>query len=150
VEPAKVMSALPVGKGEVRREGRKVAILAFGAMLEAALGAAEELNATVANMRFVKPIDHELVFRLATTHDLLVTVEENVVTGGAGSAVLESLAVQSLAAQVLQLGLPDSFVEHGDPAQLIADCGLDSAGIVASVRARIGAAQQGARPGMAA
>jgi 1-deoxy-D-xylulose-5-phosphate synthase len=150
VEPARVMAALPVGKGEIRREGRKVAILAFGAMLQPALEAAEELHATVANMRFVKPIDHELVFRLATAHDLLVTVEEGVVAGGAGSAVLESLAAQALSPQVLQLGLPDSFVEHGDPAQLLVDCGLDRAGIVAAVRARIGAAEQGARPGMAA
>jgi 1-deoxy-D-xylulose-5-phosphate synthase len=143
------MTALPLGKGEVRREGRRIALLAFGAMLGPALEAGDELNATVANMRFVKPIDNELVFRLATSHDILVTVEENVVMGGAGSAVLESLAAQGLATPVLQLGLPDQFVEHGDPAQLLADCGLDRAGIVAAVRARLGSSQ-GKRPGMAA
>ncbi len=149
VEVAKAMAALPLGKGEVRREGRRIALLAFGAMLRPALEAGDELNATVANMRFVKPIDNELVFRLATSHDILVTVEENVVMGGAGSAVLESLAAQGLATPVLQLGLPDQFVEHGDPAQLLADCGLDRAGIVAAVRARLGSSQD-KRPGMAA
>jgi len=149
VEVAKAMAALPLGKGEVRREGRRIALLAFGAMLGPALEAGDELNATVANMRFVKPIDNELVFRLATSHDILVTVEENVVMGGAGSAVLESLAAQGLATPVLQLGLPDQFVEHGDPAQLLADCGLDRAGIVAAVRARLGSSQD-KRPGMAA
>ena len=149
VEVAKAMTALPLGKGEVRREGRRIALLAFGAMLGPALEAGDELNATVANMRFVKPIDNELVFRLATSHDILVTVEENVVMGGAGSAVLESLAAQGLATPVLQLGLPDQFVEHGDPAQLLADCGLDRAGIVAAVRARLGSSRS-KRPGMAA
>ena len=91
------MNALPVGRGEMRREGKRVAILAFGSMLAPALEAAQELNATVANMRFVKPVDRELVFRLATAHDLLVTIEENVVAGGAGSAVAEALAAQGLA-----------------------------------------------------
>jgi 1-deoxy-D-xylulose-5-phosphate synthase len=129
VEVLKPMKALPVGEAQVRREGRKVAILAFGSMLAPALEAASVLNATVVNMRFVKPLDEALVFRLATNHDLLVTVEENVVSGGAGSAVLESLSAQGIEAAVLTLGLPDSFVEHGDPAALLADCGLDSAGI---------------------
>ena len=86
-------------------------------------------------MRFVKPIDHELIFKLATTHDYLVTVEENVVMGGAGSAVAESLAAQDLSIPMLQLGLPDQFVEHGDPAVLLADCGLNRDGIAQSVRA---------------
>ena len=129
------MTAYPIGKGEVRREGRKIAILAFGSMVKPALEAGEELNATVANMRFVKPLDDELVFRLATTHDYLVTVEENVVMGGAGSAVLESLQSQGLSVPVLQLGLPDQFVEHGDPAVLLADCGLDKDGIIRASRA---------------
>jgi 1-deoxy-D-xylulose-5-phosphate synthase len=116
-------------------------------MLEPALQAAAELNATVANMRFVKPLDRDLVFRLATSHDLLVTVEENVVAGGAGSAVEEALAAEDFAVRVFALGLPDRFVEHGDPAQLLADCGLDAAGIVRSVRERLAG---GARAGKAA
>jgi 1-deoxy-D-xylulose-5-phosphate synthase len=148
VEVQPEMKALPVGRGEVRREGKRVAILAFGAMVKPALDAGQELNATVANMRFVKPLDRELVFRLATTHDLVVTVEENVAMGGAGSAVLELLAEDGLGVPVLVLGLPDRFVEHGDPAQLLAECGLDAAGIVRSVRERLSRADR--RPGMAA
>jgi 1-deoxy-D-xylulose-5-phosphate synthase len=134
VEIRQEMQALPVGKGEMRREGRKVALLAFGSMLKPALGAADELNASVANMRFVKPLDEDLIFRLATTHDYLVTVEENAIMGGAGSAVLESLQAQGIGIPVLQLGLPDHFVEHGDPAVLLADCGLSKEGIARSVR----------------
>jgi 1-deoxy-D-xylulose-5-phosphate synthase len=134
VEIQKDMRALPVGKGELRREGKKIALLAFGAMLGPSLAAGDELNATVANMRFVKPLDDELVFKLATTHDCLVTIEENAVMGGAGSAVLESLQAQQLNVPVLQLGLPDHFVEHGDPAVLLADCGLNKEGILRSVR----------------
>jgi 1-deoxy-D-xylulose-5-phosphate synthase len=142
------MKALPVGRAEVRREGKHVAILAFGSMVKAALEAGHELGATVVNMRFVKPIDRELIFRLATSHDLLVTVEENVVEGGAGSAVAEVLASDGLAVPLLMLGLPDHFVEHGDPQQLLADCGLDAAGLVNAVRARQN--QPGRRPGKAA
>ena len=149
-EVQQAMTALAVGRGEVRREGRRVAILAFGSMLQASLAAGEELEATVANMRFVKPLDDALVLRLATTHDLLVTVEENAVQGGAGSAVLESLAAQGVAVPVLQLGLPDQFVEHGDPAGLLAECGLDAAGIVRSVRERLTKNHASRRPGMAA
>ncbi|MBL8517249.1 MAG: 1-deoxy-D-xylulose-5-phosphate synthase [Betaproteobacteria bacterium] len=135
------MRALAIGKGEVRREGRKVALLAFGAMLTPALAAAESLNATVANMRFVKPLDDEMVFKLATSHDYLVTVEENVVMGGAGSAVLESLSAQGLAVPVLQLGLPDYFVEHGDPAVLLADVGLNAEGLVQRIQQWLGKLQ---------
>ncbi|HET7400311.1 MAG TPA: 1-deoxy-D-xylulose-5-phosphate synthase, partial [Usitatibacter sp.] len=142
------MQALPVGRGEIRREGKGVAILAFGSMVAPALEAGAQLNATVVNMRFVKPLDRELVLRLAASHKLLVTVEENVVMGGAGSAVAEALAAEGVAAPVLMLGLPDHFVEHGDPAALLADCGLDAAGIARSVRARLEAS--GRRPGMAA
>ena len=131
------MQALTMGKGEIRREGEKIAILAFGSMLTPALAAAEELKATVANMRFVKPLDEELMLRLAQTHDLLVTVEENAVMGGAGSAVLEFLESRGVTVPVLQLGLPDRFVEHGDPAKLLAACGLDQDGIVRAVRARL-------------
>jgi 1-deoxy-D-xylulose-5-phosphate synthase len=137
VEAVKEMTALPLGRGEIRREGKRVAILAFGSMLKPALEAASELNATVANMRFVKPLDRELVLRLATSHELLVTVEENVVAGGAGAAVAEALAADGLSARLLNLGLPDQFVEHGDPQQLLADCGLDGEGIARAVRARL-------------
>jgi len=129
------MSELPVGKGELRRQGKRVAILAFGGLLAAALQAGEDLDATVANMRFVKPLDEDLLRSLAESHEFLVTVEENVVKGGAGSAVLEALQRMRLDSKVLQLGLPDRFVEHGDPASLIAECGLDAAGIAASIGA---------------
>ncbi len=133
---AKVQQALvplPLGKGEVRRKGRAIAILAFGGPLAAALAAGEALNATVANMRFVKPLDEALVAELARTHQLLVTVEENVISGGAGSAVNEFLAAAGLVPSVLNLGLPDRFVEHGDPKQLLAECGLDAEGIRRSI-----------------
>ena len=142
------MKALAVGRGEIRREGKRVAILAFGSMVKPALDAGNELNASVANMRFVKPIDRDLVFRLATTHDLLVTVEESVIAGGAGAAVAEALAADGFAVPVLHLGLPDHFVEHGDPQQLLADCGLDGEGILRSVRERL--ARAGQRSGKAA
>jgi len=136
------MTALPVGKGEVRRatsrRTHRVAILAFGSMLRPALAAADELDATVANMRFVKPLDVDLVAKLAREHDALVSIEENVVAGGAGSAVGEALAAEGIVVPLLQLGLPDRFVDHGDPAQLLADCGLDVRGIVASINARFG------------
>ena len=140
--PQKEMHALAIGIGEIRRHGKKlallskkVALLAFGAMLTPALAAGEELDATVANMRYVKPLDDALVAELARSHDLLVTLEENVVMGGAGSAVLESLQRAGLAVPVLQLGLPDHFVDQGDPSLQIAHCGLDKAGIVKSIRA---------------
>ncbi len=142
------MKALPVGRGEVRREGKRVAILAFGSMLKPALEAGADLNATVANMRFVKPVDRELVVRLATTHELLVTVEESVAAGGAGSAVMEALAAEGLGIPVVMLGLPDHFVEHGDSQQLLAECGLDGEGIARAVRERL--SRSGRRPGMAA
>ena len=134
-----VMTALPIGKGVLVREikgyeAKRIAILAFGSMVKPAADCGEELNVAVANMRFVKPIDHDLIFKLATTHDYLVTIEENVVMGGAGSAVAESLAAQDLTVPLLQLGLPDQFVEHGDPAVLLADCGLNREGISQSIR----------------
>ncbi len=134
IEPA--MRAVPVGKGEIRRDGRRIALLAFGSMLKPALDAAEELNATVANMRFVKPLDDELVMKLALSHDLLVTIEENTIQGGAGSAVVESLLKQNVTTNVMQLGLPDCFIDHGDPAAMLVECGLDKAGIVSSVTER--------------
>ncbi len=139
------LEPLPVGRGELRREGREVAILAFGAPLAAALEAGEALDATVANMRFVKPLDEELVLALARGHGLLVTVEENAVAGGAGSAVAECLARHGLAVPILQLGLPDRFVAHGTRAEQLAECGLDAEGIRAAVEARLGRSAE-ARP----
>ncbi len=133
------------GKGLVRRQGSRIAILAFGTLLHPALAAAERLGATVADMRFVKPLDEELVLSLAQGHDALVTVEEGCLMGGAGSAVLECLAAQGVSVPVLTLGLPDQFVEHGDPAKLLALCGLDAAGIEKSIVQRFGA-----RPSLAA
>jgi 1-deoxy-D-xylulose-5-phosphate synthase len=131
------MSALPVGRGELRRTGKRVAILAFGSMLAPALAAAEQLDATVANMRFIKPLDAELVLRLAREHDLLVTVEENTVLGGAGSAVGECLQQHDVNVSLLQLGLPDQFVEQGDHAKMLAAHGLDANGLIAKVRNRL-------------
>jgi len=123
------MEALPIGKAEVRRHGRRVAILAFGSMLAPALEAGASFDATVVNMRFVKPLDEELVRELAATHEMLVTVEENAVMGGAGSAVNECLAAAGLSPRIVNLGLPDSFGEHGTPSELLAACGLDAPGI---------------------
>jgi 1-deoxy-D-xylulose-5-phosphate synthase len=150
VEVEETMSELPLGRGEIRRSaaaaaGRRIAMLAFGSMVPSALSAAESLDATVANMRFVKPLDEELVAKLARTHDALVTIEENVIGGGAGSACLESLAAQRIEVPVLQLGLPDYFVDHGDAAVLLKQCGLDAAGIVAAIRARFPELTRGAR-----
>ena len=137
------LNSLPIGRGEVRRSakaraGHRIALLAFGSMVPAAIAAAEEFDATVANMRFVKPLDATLVHQLARSHDALVTIEENAVIGGAGSAVLEALAAADLTLPVLQLGLPDRFVDHGDPALLMKECGLDAVGIAASIRKRFG------------
>jgi len=146
------MSELPVGKGEIRRRhsgaqtgSRKVALLAFGSMVQPALEAAEELDATVANMRFVKPLDEALVLEVAGAHDLLVTIEENVIMGGAGSAVLEALERGGRCVPVLQLGLPDRFIDQGDHGIQLASVGLDTDGIVKSVRKRLGQFESGGR-----
>ncbi len=129
-------ATVPVGRGEIRRSGKGgVAILAFGTLLAAALQAAEALDATVANMRFVKPLDLDLLKRLAEEHELLVTLEEHVLMGGAGSAVCEALAEAGIERRVLLLGLPDRFIDHGDPGRLLASLGLDAAGIEKSIRA---------------
>ena len=137
VEIREKMQALPLGKGELRRQGTRIAILAFGSMLQPAFAAAEELDATLANMRFVKPLDRALVEQLARTHELLVTVEEGSIMGGAGSAVAECLAAAGLAPQLLHLGLPDRFVDHGDTGVLLAEVGLDQAGLLAAIRSRL-------------
>ncbi|WP_299019432.1 1-deoxy-D-xylulose-5-phosphate synthase [uncultured Tepidimonas sp.] len=141
--------SLPFGQGEVRRRGRGVAILAFGTLLHAALPAADALDATVANMRWAKPLDRELVLSLAQTHDALVTLEEGAIAGGAGSAVLELLAAEGVSRPVLQLGLPDRFIEHGDPALLLARLGLDAEGIERAVRERFGMLLRPARATLA-
>jgi len=141
------LTELPFGKGEVRRSisralaqgGPRVAILAFGTLLYPALAAAEKVDATVANMRFVKPLDVELVTELALTHDGVVTIEDGCVMGGAGSAVQEALAAAGILIPVLALGFPDEFIEHGDPVKLMAVCGLDAAGIEQSIVKRFGA-----------
>ena len=132
------LTALPLGKAQVRRQGERIAILAFGTMVAPGLLAGESLNATVVNMRFVKPLDVDLVKELALTHDAIVTVEEGALMGGAGSAVAEALAAAGMVRPILHLGLPDQFIDHGDVAQLLAGCGLDANGIVASVRLRFG------------
>jgi len=137
VTPTKEMKALKIGLGEIRRKGEKIAILAFGSMLKPSLEAAEELNATVANMRFVKPLDDELILSLAANHDLLVTIEENTIMGGAGSAVLESLESKGIMVSVLQLGLPDTFIDQGDPIQMLVDCGRDKVGIIKAIRNKL-------------
>ncbi|MFO1226690.1 1-deoxy-D-xylulose-5-phosphate synthase [Roseateles sp.] len=143
VVPRKLMSALPWGRGEIRRRsspgaatGKRIALLAFGTVLHPALAAGERLDATVVNMRFVKPLDVALVAEIARTHDAIVTIEDGCLMGGAGSAVSECLHEAGIDIPVLQLGLPDEFVEHGDPAKLMAACGLDAAGIEASILRR--------------
>ena len=133
VKPEKTLGALPVGKGEIRRQGRRVALLAFGAMLAPALAAAEELDATVANMRFVKPIDRELILQLAAEHSLLVSVEENVLIGGAGAEVARVLEDAGSTVNFVRIGLPDRFIDHGDQALLLAETGLDKNGILQKV-----------------
>jgi len=134
--PSPQLDTLPVGKGEVRRHGRGVALLAFGTLLAPALAAGDELDATVANMRFVKPIDADLIVELTGNHSLLVTLEENAVIGGAGSEVERVLAERGLNVPVLRLGLPDRFIDHGEQGQLLAELGLDKDGIVHAVRSR--------------
>ncbi len=135
------LTSLPLGKGVICREVQKsghyrVAILAFGTLLYPALEAAEKLDLTIANMRFVKPLDRELVLQLAQDHDAFVTIEEGALMGGAGSAVLELLAEEGLAKPVLQLGLPDQFIDHGDHAKLLASLGLDASGIEKAIKTR--------------
>ncbi len=131
------MKSIEIGRGQVLRRGERVALLAFGSMVGPSLKAAEQLQGTVVNMRFVKPLDEKLVVELARTHELLVTIEENAVMGGAGSAVAECLASHGMNVPLLHLGLPDCYIEQGDPASLLSDCLLDAEGIVYSVRARL-------------
>jgi 1-deoxy-D-xylulose-5-phosphate synthase len=138
-ELPKDLAGLPFGKGEVRREGKRIAILAFGTLLYPALQAGEKLDATVVNMRWAKPLDRDLLQQIAREHDALVTLEEGALPGGAGSAVLEALQADRVNLPVLCLGLPDRFIEHGDPAKLLSMLGLDADGIERSVRERFAA-----------
>ncbi len=140
------LDALPFGKGEVRRQGKRIAILAFGTLLYPALQAAEKLNASVVNMRWAKPLDVGLLLQVAAEHECLVTVEDAAIMGGAGSAVMEALQQAGLLKPVLQLGLSDDFIEHGDPAKLMALQGLDAAGIQASIEKRFPAHAESVRP----
>jgi 1-deoxy-D-xylulose-5-phosphate synthase len=142
------LQALPYGRGELRRQGRGIAILAFGTLLYPALQAAEQLDATVVNMRWAKPLDLELLLQVASAHEALVTVEDGAVMGGAGSAVGEALQAAGLVKPLLQLGLPDIFIEHGDPARLMAMQGLDAAGIALSIKTRYTALAEAARPSL--
>ncbi len=137
------LDTLPFGKGELRRKGRGVAILAFGTLLYPALAAAEKLGASVANMRWAKPLDLDLLREIARTHDAIVTVEEGCVMGGAGSAVMEALQAEGLGLPALTLGLPDVFIEHGDPGKLLSLQGLDATGIERAVRERFGSLLDG-------
>ena len=132
---------LPVGKGEIRRQGKGVALLAFGSMLTPALAAAEELDATVANMRFVKPIDRELIIELAREHSLLLSIEENTVIGGAGAEVARVLDELTHSVRFVRMGLPDRFIDHGDQTRLLAEVDLDKDGIIRTVRAQQNAAE---------
>jgi 1-deoxy-D-xylulose-5-phosphate synthase len=134
--PQTDLAAVEVGRGLVRRQGKNIAMLVFGTLLPAALKAAEALNLTVADMRFVKPLDVALVLELVATHAALVTLEEGAIMGGAGSAVTEALAAAGVVCPVLQLGLPDQFIDHGEQGALLTSVGLDAAGIERSVRAR--------------
>ncbi|SAL70486.1 1-deoxy-D-xylulose-5-phosphate synthase [Caballeronia peredens] len=154
VATVKQMTAIPVGRGEIRREssqklgsGKRIAICAFGTMVAPSLAAAEELDLTVANMRFVKPVDADLLRELAATHDAIVTIEEGAIMGGAGSACVEALLASSVVKPVLQLGLPDTFIDHGDPAKLLASVGLDASGIARSIRERFLDAVESAHAG---
>ncbi len=131
------LAPLEIGKGLIRRQGRRVALLAFGVQLAEALQVGETLDATVVDMRFVKPLDAALLRELAASHELLVSIEENAVMGGAGSAVGEFLAAENIVKPLLQLGLPDYYVEHAKPAQMLKECGLNQAGIEAAVRTRL-------------
>ena len=143
IEPG--LTVWPWGQAVLRRQGSRLAILAFGTLLHPALAAAERLGATVVDMRFVKPLDEAMVQNMARSHEALITVEEVCIMGGAGSAVLECLAAAGLLVPVLQLGLPDEFIEHGDPGKLLSMCGLDAAGIEKSILLRFGG-----RPALAA
>jgi 1-deoxy-D-xylulose-5-phosphate synthase len=132
------MKALPVGLAELRREGSDIALLAFGSMVETAEVVAEELDASVVNMRFIKPLDEDMIVRMAARHRVLVTLEDNAVAGGAGSGINECLAMRGIETPILNLGIPDEFIEHGSREQCLADAGLDGASVLTAIRHWIG------------
>lgn len=145
------LTTLPIGVSELRRQGKQVAILVFGTLLQSVLEVADSLNATVINMRFVKPLDTQQIDQVVAHHELLVTVEENVIKGGAGSAVNEYVAEQGYQISILNLGLPDTFIEHGSQAELLRDCGLDSAGLLRTITRQLSLLQpEGYLSGIAA
>jgi 1-deoxy-D-xylulose-5-phosphate synthase len=132
--PSTQLDTLPIGKAEIRRRGQGVALLAFGSLVAAAVAAGDELDATVVNMRFIKPLDVDLIRELAGNHSLLVSIEENSVIGGAGSEIERVLAENGITVPFIRLGLPDRFIDHGEQNQLLAELGLDKNGIVHAVR----------------
>ncbi len=127
------MTSIPIGQGQVIQHGKKVAFLAFGSMVTPAMEAAQQINATVANMRFVKPLDEQLIIDLANEHEILVTIEENAISGGVGSAINEFLHGINLNIPVLNLGIPDQFIEHGSREECLSECGLDTSGILTRI-----------------
>ncbi|NOR39598.1 MAG: 1-deoxy-D-xylulose-5-phosphate synthase [Gammaproteobacteria bacterium] len=133
IAPDSKLESMPIGKAEIRRHGSQVAIMAFGSRVGAALEAADTINATVVNMRFVKPLDVDIITSIAEQHPLIVTVEENALQGGAGSAVNDVLLERGADNRILNLGIPDTFIDHGDHQQQLAECGLDAAGILAAI-----------------
>jgi len=139
------MTALPIGKAEIRSQGKRVAILAFGVTLEFAQTVGDELGATVVNMRFVKPIDEELILKMSATHDLIVTVEENMVQGGAGEAVNQVLAENGVAQAIVNYGLPDRLIQHGSRDDMLNDVGMNEAGLMEFIRHHLGEHKQSAK-----
>ena len=139
------MQALAIGKAELRRRGRRVAILAFGVMLTPALEVAEQLDCTVVNMRFIKPLDAALVAEMAASHELVITIEENVIAGGAGSAVNECLAAQGIVTAIANYGLPDRLIQHGSREEMLADAGLTASSFATFVRERLAQLDDAAR-----
>jgi 1-deoxy-D-xylulose-5-phosphate synthase len=131
------LTALPIGKAELKRQGKQVAILAFGSMLAESMRAAETLNATVVNMRFVKPLDISMIETMAKQHQLIVTIEENAVMGGAGAAVMEALQALSIQSPILCLGLPDKFIEHGVHETMLSECGLNAEAMIETIRKKL-------------
>jgi 1-deoxy-D-xylulose-5-phosphate synthase len=134
VEVSAKVESLPLGKGEIRREGKRVALLVFGSLLATAQQVADQVDATLVNMRFIKPLDEALVQDLANRHEILVTIEENVLQGGAGSAVNEYLLSRGHQVRILNLGLPDRYLDHASHQEQLSEVGLDYAGILASIR----------------
>ena len=146
---AEEMTSLPMGKAEIRRKGKKIALLAFGSMVTPALEVGEKLDATVVNMRFIKPLDEEMILKMAESHDLLVSIEENVIAGGAGNGINEILNAHVCKTPLLTIGLPDSFIEQGTREEVLTVAGLDVPGILASIEAfqkKLAGAKSGKKP----